>query len=385
MRTMLRSAVMAVSLIFILPASAADGVQTQAPLPATRVAVTTETVVKGLEHPWGFVFLPDGRILVTERPGRLRIVGTDGTLSPPISGLPPIVARGQGGLLDVALDPEFAVNRVIYLTFSEPRPADGDGASVLRARLVETGATARLDDARVIFRQEPAAPGNMHYGSRIAVAPDGRLFVTLGERYRFRDRAQTLDNHYGKVVRIDRDGAVPTDNPFIGRPGARPEIWSFGHRNPQSAAIHPATGRLWTVEHGAQGGDEINRPEPGRNYGWPVVTYGRDYSGARIGEGTAKPGIEQPLYYWDPSIAPSGMTFYTSDRIPAWKGNLFVGALVKTHLARLVLDGDRVVAEERLLTDLQERIRDVRQGPDGLLYVATDAPDGRILRILPAR
>jgi glucose/arabinose dehydrogenase len=332
-------------------------------------------------------FLPDGRMLVTERPGRLRIVAMDGTVSKPISGLPPIVARSQGGLLDVALDPAFTQNNLIYFTFSEPHPRDGDATSVARARLVPAAGAdgGRLEDVRIIFRQQPAADGNMHYGGRIAIARDGRLFVTLGERYRLRDSAQTLDNHLGKVVRIAPDGTVPPDNPFVGKPGIAPEIWSYGHRNPQSAAIHPATGHLWTVEHGARGGDEINTPEPGKNYGWPVITYGRDYSGARIGIGTRKDGMEQPLYYWDPSIAPSGMVFHTGDRVPEWAGSLFVGSLVQTHLARLVLRDGQVVAEERLLTDLAERIRDVRQGPDGAIYVATDSPDGQILRVEPVR
>jgi glucose/arabinose dehydrogenase len=367
--------------------SAAMAVQTKAPAPAQTVAVKAEPVATGLENLWSLAFLPDGRMLVTERPGRMRIVDPSGQVSPAIVGLPPIIARRQGGLLDVALDPKFADNQFIYFSFSEPRSSSDDGTSVARARLVaEPGARGgRLEDLRVIFRQDPPAGGNMHYGSRLAFAPDGRLFVTLGERFSHRDRAQTLDNHYGKVVRIEADGRVPSDNPFVGRVGARPEIWSYGHRNPQSAAIHPTTGRLWTVEHGARGGDEINIPVAGKNYGWPVISYGREYSGGKIGEGTAKTGMEQPLYVWDPSIAPSGMAFYTGDKVPEWKGNPFVGSLVQTHLSRLVLEGDRVVGEERLLTDLGDRIRDVRQGPDGFLYVATDAPDGRILRIVPRR
>lgn len=380
----------AVSLALVVTlslSSAASAVETKAPAPAKMVTVKAEPIATGLENLWALAFLPDGRMLVTERPGRMRIVDASGQVSPAIAGLPSIVARRQGGLLDVVLDPKFADNQFIYFSFSEPRSGGDDGTSVARARLVaEPGARGgRLEGLQVIFRQDPPAGGNMHYGSRLAFAPDGRLFVTLGERFSLRDRAQTLDNHYGKVVRIEADGRVPSDNPFVGREGARPEIWSYGHRNPQSAAIHPTTGRLWTVEHGAQGGDEINVPEAGKNYGWPVISYGREYSGRKIGEGTEKSGMEQPLYVWDPSIAPSGMAFYTGDKVPEWKGNLFVGALAQTHLSRLVLEGNRVVGEERLLSDLGERIRDVRQGPDGFLYVATDAPDGRILRVVPRR
>jgi len=358
--------------------------QTKAPPPTESHRATVETVAKGLVHPWGLQFLPDGRMLVTERPGRLRLVAGDGRLSAPIAGVPAVLAQGQGGLLDVALAPDFATSRVIFLSYAEPRN-DGNGTAVARARLMESGDSARLDELRVIFRQAPSGAGALHYGSRLAIARDGHLFVTLGERYHGRDFAQDLGRHWGKVVRIAADGTAPRDNPFIGRAGARAEVWSYGHRNPQSAAIHPVTGKLWTVEHGAQGGDEVNILAAGKNYGWPVITYGRDYTGARIGEGTAKPGMEQPVYYWDPSIAPSGMAFYTADLAPAWKGNLFVGALAGKHLARLVLDGEAVVAEERLLVDLGERIRDVRQGPDGALYVLTDSPEGRVLRLTPQR
>jgi aldose sugar dehydrogenase len=355
--------------------------QTKAPPPAARVAVTVTTVAKGLEHPWGLQFLPDGRMLVTERPGRLRVVSRDGTLSPPVAGLPTVAAVGQGGLLDVALDPAFATNQRIYFTFSEPRRAGNSHTSVARARLVFDGTGGRLEDVTVLFRQDPGVGGGLHFGSRIAFAPDGTLFVALGERYQ-RNEAQNKRSHLGKVVRIDTDGKVPPDNPFADGRDALPEIWSIGHRNAQAAAIHPVTGKLWLVEHGPKGGDEINIPERGKNYGWPVIGYGIDYSGAVIHEGTAKPGMEQPVYYWVPSIAPSGMAFYTGDAVPAWKGNLFVGALAGQHLARLVLDGDRVIGEERLLADLGERIRDVRMGPDGALWLLTDHPQGRMLRVV---
>ncbi len=342
-----------------------------------------ETVADRLDHPWGLAFLPDGRMLVTERGGRLRIVTTSGAKSQPLAGVPLVFAREQGGLLDVALSPRFAENRLVYLTYAEPRGGGKAGTAVARGRLVEEITGARLDEVQVIFQQQPAAGGGGHFGSRLAFAKDGRLFVTLGERYQS-DRAQDLSGHLGKVVRIEADGSVPGDNPFIGRSDVRPELWSYGHRNPQSAAIHPETGKLWTVEHGPRGGDEINVPLAGLNYGWPVIGYGIDYSGAKLHASTHRPGMEQPIHYWVPSIAPSGMAFYTGDQFPRWKGNLFVGALAMQHLNRLELDGERIVREERLLKRLQERIRDVRQGPDGLIYLLTDHPDGRILRLMPA-
>lgn len=335
------------------------------------------TVASGLEHPWGLAFLPDGRMLVTERPGRVRIVARDGTLSAPLAGVPAVAARGQGGMLDVALDPDHARNKVVYLSYSEPGEG-GAGTAVARATLTGTG----LENLTVIFRQDPKHGGAGHFGSRLVVARDGNLFVTLGERQQ-RQYAQDLARHWGKVVRIRPDGSVPAGNPFAGRSDAKPEIWSYGHRNPQGAALHPGTGQLWTVEHGDMGGDEINLPKPGRNYGWPVISYGVDYSGAKIGEGTAKEGMEQPAYYWDPSIAPSGLAFYTGDRFPAWKGSLFVGSMKFMMLARLTVEGEKVVAEERLLEGINERIRDVRQGPDGYLYLLTDMPKGRILRVEP--
>jgi glucose/arabinose dehydrogenase len=357
--------------LLALPAAAADSLTLDERF--TLTAVSDE-----LENPWGLAFLPDGRLLVTERPGRLRIVATDGALSEPLANVPEVYHRGQGGLLDVALDPDFANNSTIYISYAEPGE-DGAGTAVSRARLSEEG----LSDLAVIFRQQPKAGSSRHFGSRIVVARDGTLFVTLGDRG-LGDPAQDLQSHIGKVVRINRDGSVPPDNPFVGRADALPEIWSYGHRNVQGATLDPATGQLWTVEHGAQGGDEINRPEPGKNYGWPVITYGVDYSGASIGEGTAKPGMEQPIHYWDPSIAPSGMTFYTGDAFPDWRGDLFVGSLKFGYLARLDVEGGKVVREEKLLEDLDQRVRAVRQGPDGNLYLLTDEDESAVLKLAPA-
>jgi glucose/arabinose dehydrogenase len=355
---------------------------TDAPARKSRSAPKVETFARGLVNPWGLAFLPDGRALVTERPGRMRLIAKDGSLSQPLGGVPQVLATRQGGLLDVALSPDFASSKLVYFSFSEPRSDGTNGTAVARAKLVAGGDGGKLEDVKVIFRQEPGTTGDMHFGSRLAFARDGNLFVTLGERFQ-RDKAQDLSNHYGKVVRIRSDGSVPPDNPFAGKAGARPEIWSYGHRNPQSAAIHPGTGKLWTVEHGARGGDEINVPAAGKNYGWPVITYGRDYTFLKIGEGTEKAGLEQPIYYWDPSIAPSGMAFYTGNLFPEWKGNLFVGALAGRALHRLVLEGEQVVGEEALLKDLGERIRDVRNGPDGALWVLTDSTEGRVLRLVP--
>lgn len=356
-------------------------------------------VAHGLVNPWGLAFLPDGRMLVTERPGRMRLVATDGKLGPPLPGLPTVVAEGQGGLLDVVTDPRFASNRLVYWSYSEPAqsgdPADSNGTAVARARLDGAPGAERLAEVQVIFRQSPKVASRLHFGSRLAFGNDGRLFITLGERFTRKDDAQTLDNTLGKVVRIEADGRVPADNPLAGangtpRPGvpagARPEIWSWGHRNVQGAAIHPVTGELWTTEHGPQGGDELNITQPGRNHGWPVITYGRNYgTGTRIGEGSERADVVAPIAHWVPlSIAPGGMAFLTSERYPGWKGSLFIGALRAQALLRLELDGhNKVLREERLLQTLNERIRDVRQGPDGWLYVLTDNPDGRILRLLP--
>jgi glucose/arabinose dehydrogenase len=363
----------------LIPGSEAQAPRSPTP-PALDGAARAETVARGLEHPWALAFLPDGRMLVTERPGRLRSVDRDGRVSDPIANVPKVAARGQGGLLDVVLDPRFAENRLVYLSYAEPGPDRTAGTAVARARLGE----GRLEDVKVIYQQQPKVEGGNHFGSRLVFARDGTLFVTQGDRFAYRDRAQDLSVGLGKIMRINPDGSVPRDNPFVNRADARPEIWSYGHRNVQSAALQPETGQLWTVEHGARGGDELNRPEAGKNYGWPVITYGVDYSGAKIGEGTAKPGMEQPVYYWDPVIAPSGMTFYTGNAFPGWKGSILVGSLRPGLLVRLTLEGGRVAREERVLGDLRERIRDVRQGPDGLPYLLTDSSDGRILRVMPS-
>ena len=358
------------------------------PVAARDLIVRTETgsvklteVASGLQNPWSLAFLPDGRMLVTERPGRLRIVGRDGSVSAPIAGVPEVHARGQGGLLDVAVSPNFADDKLIVFSYAEPT-AGGARTAVARARLDAEG--LRLEDVRRIFAQNEDPSGNHHWGSRLVFARDGTLFITLGDRFHSRERAQALDSHLGKVVRIAIDGSVPADNPLAGRSDARPEIWSWGHRNVQGAALHPQTGELWTHEHGPQGGDEINRTRAGLNYGWPEVTYGREYvTGRKIGAGEAREGVEPPVLQFTPSIAPSGMAFYTGDVFPQWKGNLFVGALKFQLVARVVLEGDRVVHEERLFAELGRRIRDVRQGPDGHLWLV-DETEGRILRLDPA-
>jgi glucose/arabinose dehydrogenase len=341
--------------------------------------IEVSTIARGLVHPWGLALLPDGRILVTERPGRFRIVSRDGDLSPPLKNVPEVWASGQGGLLDVVLDKSFAGNKTLYFCFAEQAESGGRTA-VARATLGED----RLQDIEVIFRQEgPLSSGN-HYGCRIAQADDGNLFVTLGEHFNHRDEAQNLANHLGKVIRIAPDGSVPADNPFVGRADAKPEIWSYGHRNEQGLAINPATGDLWEVEHGPRGGDEVNIIGKGKNYGWPVIGYGIDYNGAKIHASAAKEGMEQPVKYWVPSISPSGMAFYTGTLFPPWKGSLFTGALSGKMLVRLSLSGNEVTGEERLLEDLNERIRDIRQGPDGALWLLTDSTAGRLLRVSPA-
>lgn len=339
------------------------------------------TVASGLAHPWGIAFLPGGGLLVTERNGRLRVV-RDGKLDPkPVSGLPRLMVGGQGGLLDVALDPAFADNRLIYFSYAGGRPGNA-GTEVARGRLDLDAMTLR--DVETIFAVEPKTPGAAHYGGRLQFHPDGTLFVTLGDRYSYMDQAQSITNHLGTIVRINPDGSVPEDNPFVGREGAKPEIFTYGNRNVQGIALRPGTTTIWTHEHGPRGGDELNIVKPGANYGWPEITYGIDYSGAIISDRTEAPGMEQPVVYWDPSIAPSGMTFYDGDKFPEWRGDIFMGALAHRHLRRLEMDGDEVVAQEQLLGELDARIRDVRTGPEGMLYVLTDAADGRILRLEPA-
>ena len=369
-------AVVSLLVVLAVPVFAQDAPRSPTPREVPLPGRLT-TVAQGLEHPWGLAFLPDGRMLVTERPGRLRLVTRTGAVSEPLAGVPAVLARGQGGLLDVALGPSFAQDRLVYLSFAEPGGAGGSTA-VARGRLGERG----LEGTQVVWRQEPKVSSYNHWGSRLVWRPDGTLFVTLGDRFQYAELAQDLSTTIGKIVRINADGSVPRDNPFVGRTDARPEIWSYGHRNVQAAALG-AGGQLWTVEHGARGGDELNNPQRGRNYGWPVITYGVDYSGARIGVGTSAPGMEQPVYYWDPVIAPSGAVFYGGEAFPDWRGDLFVGSLQPGRLVRLRLGDGRVVHEERYLIDRGERVRDVRQGPDGLLYLLTDHPKGRILRLEP--
>jgi len=346
--------------------------------------VRVEIVAGGLSHPWGLAFLPDGRMLVTERPGRLRVVA-DGELDPrPVAGLPEVTARGQGGLLDVALHPEFDHNRLVYLAYVAAEAGDRSrlGTHVARGRLEGH----RLADVEVIFRFRPKSSGGRHFGSRLVFDRQGYLYITLGDRGQ-KNRAQRLDDHAGSVIRLHDDGRAPGDNPFVGREGARPEIWSYGHRNVQGATLHPETGALWSHEHGPQGGDEINVVRKGVNYGWPAITYGVNYgTGTQIGDGTHKEGMAQPLYYWVPSIAPSGMAFYHGDRFPRWRGHLFVGALKDQLVARLEVEGEqRVRHEERFLRGVIGRIRAVVNGPDGYLYLLTDHPDGVIARLVPAR
>lgn len=337
----------------------------------------TVSVAKGLVHPWGMAFLPDGRILVTERPGRLRIVSPDGTVAKPVSGIPKVAAVGQGGLLDVALHPDFKFNKLVYLSFAEPG-AGGQGTAVARGRLEGNA----LKNAETIFRQKPKLSGARHFGSRLVFAPDGTLYISMGDRGRM-DRAQNTRNHQGTIARVNDDGSIPKDNPFVNSADALPEIYTYGNRNVQGMALNPRTGIVWAQEHGPQGGDEVNILKPGANYGWPEITYGINYDGSIITEHTHKPGMEQPVLHWTPSIAPSGMAFYEGDRFPQWRGDIFVGALKDRHLRRIKLDGDKEAGQEILLEELGERIRDVRAGPDGYLYVLTDSPEGQIIRLEP--
>lgn len=350
---------------------------------AAQAQPRTEVVISGLENPWAVAFLPGGRFLVTEKPGRMRVVEPNGRPNESLKGLPPVVAGGQGGLLDVITDSAFASNRTLYFCYSEPDAAGSANSTALARAQLSTDRT-RLENVQVLFSQKPKVASRHHFGCRIVEMPDGTLFMTLGDRFSRKDDAQTLDNHLGKVIRIGKDGKAPADNPFVNRAGALPEIWSYGHRNGQGAALGP-DGRFWMHEHGPQGGDEINVPQAGRNYGWPVITYGENYGGGRIGDGlSAKEGMEQPLKYWVPSIAPSGMAFLSSDRYgAAWKGNLFIGSLKFGYLDRIEIKEGKVVAEHKLLESGRERIRDVRQGPDGLLYVLTDAQDGKLIRLQP--
>ncbi len=340
------------------------------------------TVAQGFSNPWAIAFLPDGRMLVTERAGRLRIVSPDGKISEPVANLPTVDGRGQGGLLGLALDPKFSSNQLVYWSYSERKDDGANHTAVGRGKLSGNA----LENVQVIFRQAPSLESTLHFGSRLVFARDGTLFVTTGDRSitEGRMQAQRLDGLLGKVVRINPDGSVPPDNPFVGKAGARPEIWSLGHRNIQGAALHPETGELWTIEHGTRGGDELNIARKGKDYGWPTIAYGIEYGGGTITGGiTAKEGMEQPRYYWDPVIAPGGMTFYTGSLFPAWRKSVFIGGLGSTHLCRLSLEGDRVVGEERLLSELRERIRDVVQGPEGALYVLYDGRNTKLLKLIP--
>ncbi|WP_336489328.1 PQQ-dependent sugar dehydrogenase [Methylobacterium nigriterrae] len=356
--------------------------QTRAPKPAQATDVDVATVAKGLVSPWAMEFLPDGRMIVTEKAGKIRIVAKDGTPGQPVAGVPKVDSRDQGGLLDIALSPSFASDRTVYFSYAEPRDK-GNGTTVAKAKLTESGGSGKLEELKVIFRQMPTYDGGKHFGSRLVFAPDGKLFVTVGERSdkQTRGQAQDLASGLGKVFRIDTDGNAPKDNPFSGSDKARHEIWSYGHRNVQGAALD-GQGRLWTVEHGPRGGDELNRLRPGLNYGWPLVSYGLEYSGEKIGEGiTQAGGTVQPVYYWDPVIGPSSLALYTGPLFPAWKDAFLIGGLVSNGLVALKLDGDKVVTEERI--PLHARIRDVKVGPDGAVYAVTDEQDGKILKLTP--
>ena len=359
--------------------------QTRAPGVKTDVALSHSVVASGLTHPWGLALMPDGRWLVTEKPGRLRIITAQGQVGEPVQGLPRVDARGQGGLLDVITSPGFGQDRLIYWSYAEPRDG-GNATSVARGRLSNDG--ARVEDVQVIFRALPVYDGDKHFGSSLAFASDGKLFITLGERSDrpMRAQAQDLGSHMGKTIRINADGSVPQDNPFVGREGALPEIWSLGHRNVQGIAVQPGTGAVWTIEHGTRGGDEVNLDKPGLNYGWPDAAYGVEYAGGQItGGNTQAQGTEQPVYYWDPVIAPGGATFYQGAMFPGWNGDLLVAGLKEKHIARLVIENNRVVGEARLLTDLGERVRDVAVGPDGAVWAITDEADGKLVRLAVAQ
>ena len=365
--------------------------QTDAPETKSNVAFDVVTVAEGLQNPWSLAFLPGGKMLVTERPGRLRVVSADGTLSAAVAGMPAVFSRGQGGLLDVVLDPAFAKTNLIYWSFSEPQADGTNNTAVARGKFVDEATAPRVDAVQVIYHQRPSLNSPLHFGSRLVFGRDGTLFITQGERSIIpgRMQAQKMDSGLGKIVRINADGSIPKDNPFVGKEGVLPEIWSFGHRNVQAATLHPTTGELWESEYGARGGDEVNIARKGKDYGWPTIAYGIEYRGGPITGGmTQQAGMEQPLYYWDPIIGPSGMIFYTGTLFPAWKGNLFIGGHGTSDLVRLVIEGEKVVGEERLLKDLQpkpERIRDVRQGPDGAIYMVTDSATGRIIKLVPKK
>lgn len=365
--------------------------QTDAPEQKLNVAFDVVTVVEGLQNPWSVAFLPGGKMLITERPGRLRVLGTDGKLSEPVAGLPAVHARGQGGLLDVVLDPAYAKNHIIYWSFSEPRENNENNTAVAKGTFVDDAAAPRVENVQVIYHQMPSLASNLHFGSRLVFGRDGTLFVTQGDRSIIpgRMQAQKMDSGIGKLVRINTDGSIPKDNPFVGKEGVRPEIWSSGHRNIQAAALHPTTGELWEIEHGTRGGDELNIARKGKDYGWPTIAYGIEYQGGPILGGIQQQaGMEQPIYYWDPIIGPSGMTFYNGSLFPQWKGSLFVGGHGTRDLVRLSLDGEKITGEERLLKDLQpkpEAIRDVRTGPDGALYLLTDGAAGRLLKLVPKK
>jgi glucose/arabinose dehydrogenase len=363
--------------------------QHRVPEQKLNVAFTVVTVTEGLVNPWGMAFLPDGRMLVTEKPGRLRVISADGkTMSEPVAGLPAVDARGQGGLLDVQLDPAFQKNQLIYWSYAEPKDGGMNNTAVARGKFVD-GAAPKVENVQVIFHQTPSLASTLHFGGRLVFARDGNLFITLGERSitEGRMQAQKMDGLLGKIVRLTPDGSIPKDNPFVGKQGVRPEIWSYGHRNVQAAVLHPQTGELWEVEHGTRGGDEVNIARKGKDYGWPTIAYGIEYQGGPItGNITQQTGMEQPVYYWDPNIAPSGMIFYTGKLFPAWQNSMFVGGLGSTNLVRLSVKGEQITGEERLLQDLQparERYRDVEQGPDGAIYLLTDSAKGRILKLVP--
>lgn len=362
-----------VALVMTLLISASGQAQDDEVITTETGKIKVEILASGLERPWGIAFLPDGRMLVTERAGRLRILDQDGTLSEPLTGVPEVYAKGQGGLLDVAIGPKFETTRFVYISYAEPGEG-GAGTAVARGRLTESG----LEDVKVVFRQTPKVSGGNHFGGRLVFTPHDRLFITLGERFKF-DPAQDLDSHLGKIVRINPDGSVPPDNPFIGQKDAQPEIWSYGHRNVQGAAIHPETGKLWETEFGPRGGDELNIPAPGMNYGWPVVSWGDHYDGKDIPDPPTHPEFADAIRHWTPVISPSGIAFYTADAIPAWKGDLLISGLSSQAITRLTLDGEKVTGEERI--PMGARIRDVAQGPDGAVYALTDEANGKVLRL----